>query len=48
MDTRAVEETVKLYGELEGLTARYLAQQVALKSGNLEAQTRLVQRRTGR
>src|SRR6185369_10264154 len=38
---RSVRETSKLYEEVEGLTSRYVLQQVALRSDLLEAQTRL-------
>jgi outer membrane protein TolC len=38
---QAVEEGIKLYRELDRLTSEYVAQQVALKSDNLEVKTRL-------
>lgn len=39
----AVSETVRLYRELDRLTAEYVAREVALKGDHLEVQTRLAQ-----
>ncbi len=37
----SIEESIRLYQELERITAQYVAQQTALKSQNLEMQSRL-------
>jgi outer membrane protein len=39
--TRAAEESVKLYSELDRLTGQYVMQQVALRTDQLDVQTRL-------